>query len=167
MVDEVEPILPSTTATGVTADDSMTQTQKPDSAFDQTAPIPEAQSDLPDPSPPKRPKTEEVVQVKKSSKSKPSKSVRNGLSDIPPRSSSPGLGMAGHKGKGKDSKTKKRSAEIPEFDYSTAPNLLDNPRSGIKDQGKKKKKEKKQPKGMTESVVSRPEGGADIRFLWG
>jgi len=75
--------------------------------------------------------------------------------------------MAGHKGKGKDSKTKKRSAEIPEFDYSTAPNLLDNPRSGIKDQGKKKKKEKKQPKGMTESVVSRPEGGADIRFLWG
>ena len=55
--------------------------------------------------------------------------------------------MKGHKDK--ESKTKKRTAEIPTFDYSTAPNLLDNPRSGVKDQGRKKKKERKQPKGTS------------------
>jgi hypothetical protein len=110
-------------------------------AFDQTAPVVEPESDLPEPSPPKRPKTEEVVQVKKSSKSKHTLKPKQDRR----RSSSPNWGMKGPKDK--DSKTKKRTAEVPTFDYSTAPNLLDNPRSGVKDQGRKKKKERKQPKG--------------------
>jgi len=55
--------------------------------------------------------------------------------------------MKGHKDK--ESKIKKRTAQVPDFDYSTAPNLLDNPRSGVKDQGRKKKKERKQPKGTS------------------
>jgi hypothetical protein len=117
------------------------QSSSSGAAFDQTAPVAEPESDLPEPSPPKRPKTEEVVQVKKSSKpqhrSKPKQDRR--------RSSSPSWGMKGHKDK--ESKTKERTAEVPTFDYSTAPNLLDNPRSGVKDQGRKKKKERKQPKG--------------------
>jgi len=112
-------------------------------AFDQTAPVVEPELDLPEPSPPKRPKTEEVVQVKKSSKSKHTLKPKQDRR----RSSSPSWGMKGHKDK--ESKTKKRTAEIPTFDYSTAPNLLDNPRSGVKDQGRKKKKERKQPKGTS------------------
>jgi hypothetical protein len=124
--------------------------QQAGSAFDQTAPIVESSSDLPEPSPPKRPKTEEVVQVKKSSKSKAG-AAKSGST------SSSGWGMQGHKegkDKARESKTKKRTAEVPEFDYSTAPNLLDNPRSGIKDQGKKKKKEKKERKGMSSHFLS-------------
>ena len=70
--------------------------------------------------------------------------------------------MKGHKDK--ESKTKKRTAQVPDFDYSTAPNLLDNPRSGVKDQGRKKKKERKQPKGAF-SCYGKEEGAND-RFLW-
>ena len=61
--------------------------------------------------------------------------------------------MKGHNDK--ESRTKKRTAEIPTFDYSTAPNLLDNPRSGVKDQGRKKKKERKQPKGESSSFYGK------------
>jgi hypothetical protein len=51
-------------------------------------------------------------------------------------------------------KSRKRTAEVPEFDYSQAPNLLDNPKSGIRDQDKKKKKkEKKERKGMSHLLV--------------
>jgi hypothetical protein len=120
------------------------QSSRSGAAFDQTAPVVEPDLDLPEPSPPKRLKTEEVVQVKKSSKSKSTSKASKSKQDVP-RSSSPGRGTQGHKDK--ESKTKKRTAEIPSFDYSTAPNLLDNPRSGVKDQGRKKKKERKQPKG--------------------
>jgi len=126
-------------------------------AFDQTAPVVKADSDLPEPSPPKRPRTEEVVQVKKSSKSKSSKPKK----DVP-RSSSPSRETQGQKDK--ESKPKKRTAEIPDFDYSTAPNLLDNPRSGVKDQGRKKKKERKQPKGEFRILIKQDR--ANDRFLW-
>jgi hypothetical protein len=136
------------------------QPQSSGAAFDQTAPVVEPESDLPEPSPPKRPKTEEVVQVKKSSKSRSTSKSSKSKQDVP-RSSSPGRGTQVHKDK--ERKTKKRTAEIPTFDYSTAPNLLDNPRSGVKDQGRKKKKERKQPKGEFYSCRKKE---LNVRFLW-
>lgn len=124
-------------------------------AFDQTAISQEIDSsELHEPSPPKRPKTEEIVQVKKSSKSKPkSKStVDQAESSISKRVETPGSNWGSLK---PTLKTKKRTADVPEFDYSTAPNLLDNPKSGIKDQDKKKKKkEKKERKGLFFLVLS-------------
>lgn len=151
VVDNAEAITPAPVDISTSSKVSIPQTSI--TAFDQTAPIVESKSDLPKPSPPKRPKTEDVVQVKKkTSKSKEKKpEVKRGTGSIA-GSSEPGWGMSGYKGK--ESKTKKRSAEVPEFDYSTAPNVLDNPRSGVKDQGKKKKKERKQPKGMSSFLLN-------------
>jgi hypothetical protein len=100
------------------------------------------------PSPPKRPKTDQVVQVKKknsksksTSKSAPQASTSESTTDATATASSSSMPA-------ESKKSKKRTAEVPEFDYTKAPNLLDNPRSGVKDQGKKKKtKEKKERKG--------------------
>jgi exosome complex exonuclease RRP6 len=114
-----------------------------------------------EPSPPKRPKTDTIVQVKKkhsksSSKSKPS-SDRRSPSPINGQTDSPAKSTISTSSKPKEKKNpKKRTADVPDFDYSTAPNLLDNPRSGVKDQGKKKKKEKKERKGMFLTIPSCP-----------
>jgi exosome complex exonuclease RRP6 len=111
-----------------------------------------------EPSPPKRAKTDTIIQVKKkhsksSSKLKPSSDRRppsptNGHTD----SLSKSTVSTSSKPKEKNN-PKKRTADVPDFDYSTAPNLLDNPRSGVKDQGKKKKKEKKERKGMFLTII--------------
>jgi hypothetical protein len=154
VIETVETTMPQPLAISVSSQSTIPpplaeQPQSSGAAFDQTAPAVEPESDLPEPSPPKRPKTEEVVQVKKSSKSKHTLKPKQDRR----RSSSPSWGMKGHKDK--ESKTMKRTAEIPTFDYSTAPNLLDNPRSGVKDQGRKKKKERKQPKGESSSCYGK------------
>jgi hypothetical protein len=120
--------------------------------FDTVDEDPEASADLPEPSPPKRPKMDEVVQVKKkSSKPKAVSKIKPETAAVQSsQSETPTAETTSAKSKSKESsKSKKRSAEVPEFDYSKAPNLLDNPKSGIKDQGKKKKKERKERKGMS------------------
>jgi hypothetical protein len=103
------------------------------------------------PSPPKRPKTDQVVQVKKkNSKSKSASKPAPQASTSEVTTDATAKATASSPSKPTESKkSKKRTAEVPEFDYTKAPNLLDNPRSGVKDQGKKKKtKEKKERKGM-------------------
>lgn len=105
------------------------------------------------PSPPKRSKRDEIVQVKKRSK-KPRKIINDTESAQASSNGEPSVAANGQSSSAKDTKkaaAKKRHAatDIPEFDYSKAPNLLDNPRSGIKDAGKKKRKEKKERKGQS------------------
>lgn len=100
------------------------------------------------PSPPKRAKRDEIVQVKK--KAKKARHVIDATSL--PTSSESSSAPSSVKGQAmtpkKASKKQAASGAIPEFDYTKAPNLLDNPKSGSIDAGKKKKKEKKERKGM-------------------
>lgn len=95
------------------------------------------------PSPPKRAKRDEIVQVKKKSqKARPAQA-----SSLKTASNAPSPSFETVNGPSKEQKKapKKRLAagSIPEFDYSKAPNLLDNPKSGLKDAGEKKKKKEK------------------------
>lgn len=108
--------------------------------------LPTSMPEVHEPSPPKRMKRDEIVQVKK--RSKKSKDTTTSSSIVATSSSdNVNLGTSMEIKKEKPSKKRAAGAEIPEFDYTKAPNLLDNPKSGIKDAGKKKRKEKKERKG--------------------
>lgn len=106
--------------------------------------IPTEMPEVHEPSPPKKLKRDEIVQVKKRSR-KP-KDTTSSSSAIA-TTSSDSVAPTTETKKEKSSKKRLAGADIPEFDYTKAPNLLDNPRSGIKDAGKKKRKEKKERKG--------------------
>lgn len=108
--------------------------------------IPTEMPDVHEPSPPKRMKRDEIVQVKKRSR-KPKDTITSSSSIATPSSDNANVGTSMEIKKEKSSKKRAAGAEIPEFDYTKAPNLLDNPKSGIKDAGKKKRKEKKERKG--------------------
>jgi hypothetical protein len=89
-------------------------------------------------------KRDEIVQVKKRSR-KPKDATSSSSIATP---SSDAVAASIEIKKEKSSKKRAAGADIPDFDYTKAPNLLDNPKSGIKDAGKKKRKEKKERKGM-------------------
>jgi hypothetical protein len=102
------------------------------------------------PAPPPKPLEKEkprdaIVQVKKSkgkSKAAPPPTSVNGVETETP--------APAKKAKKTKSTPKVAEGEIAEFDYSTAPNLLDNPHSGVEaDRGKKKSRNRK-PKGSGE-----------------
>ncbi|WWC66443.1 uncharacterized protein I206_100345 [Kwoniella pini CBS 10737] len=122
---------------------------------------------------PKKMKEEEgIVQVKKARKPK---RERNGSSSIPSTASEgkkvkldtpPIEDVLEKKEEIKVKKVKKpkvKAQDIPEFDYSSVPNLLDQPHSvidGGKDKKKKKDKKQKDKKGGSINAIEAPTFGA-------